>query len=451
MLDCILVYTYKFNKHKVLQKCKARLVVRGDQEIRSLHKDTYAATLARKSLRVLMAIAACFDLELLQYNAVNAFINADLNEEKFIKLPWDYREQGKVLSLKKALYSPRKSPVLWQRELTKTLESLGFTPVHHKPCYFTNNGILICFYVDDIIIAFQKSKEQTVHQFIEQLKARYKLTGGPKLQWFLGMEVIRDRQKHKLWLSQASYINKIAHLAKSTPLHTTPMGTEELLPRSKTEMAFPLRINIYQRKVSSILYTAIITRPDITFAASRLSQLPINPSKKHQRAADRVLLYLNRTQGYALEFGGGDNFVDDFVVASNASFADNTRDQKSSQGYVTNLFGSIIGWRASKQSSVSTSTTEMICSEYPACSRYGTNNCTAFCLLYAMSCAACSPRRAPHALAPGRLHGQQASIHAVDYYSEAKEPHREPERCITRHTESYRPSLQGVSGHQNQH
>ena len=80
----------------------------------------------------------------------------------------------------------------------------------------------------------------------------------------------------------------------------------------------------------------------------------MNPSEKHQRAADRVLLYLKRTQGFALEFGGGD----DFIVASNASFADNTKDRKSSQGYIIKLFGSTIGWQASKQSSVSTLITE---------------------------------------------------------------------------------------------
>ena len=54
----------------------------------------------------------------------------------------------------------------------KTLESLGFTPVRYKPCCFSNNGILVFFYMDDIIIAFRKSKEEAVQQFVEQLKAR---------------------------------------------------------------------------------------------------------------------------------------------------------------------------------------------------------------------------------------------------------------------------------------
>ena len=45
-------------------------------------------------------------------------------------------------------------------------------------------------------------------------------------------------------------------------------------------------------------------------------------------------------------------------MASDASFADNTVDSKSSQAYAMKLFGSVIGWRANKQDTVTTSTTE---------------------------------------------------------------------------------------------
>jgi hypothetical protein len=46
------------------------------------------------------------------------------------------------------------------------------------------------------------------------------------------------------------------------------------------------------------------------------------------------------------------------VCASDASFADNSLDRKSSQGYVVTLFGGPIAWRASKQDTVTTSSTE---------------------------------------------------------------------------------------------
>jgi len=55
-----------------------------------------------------------------------------------------------------------------------------------------------------------------------------------------------------------------------------------------------------------------------------------------------------------LQFGNGDNFE----VASDASFADNSIDWKSSQAYAMKLFGGLIGWRANKQDTVTTSKTE---------------------------------------------------------------------------------------------
>ncbi|OHW89539.1 retrotransposon hobase [Colletotrichum incanum] len=46
------------------------------------------------------------------------------------------------------------------------------------------------------------------------------------------------------------------------------------------------------------------------------------------------------------------------TVASDASFADNSIDRKSSQAFAIKLFGGLIGWRANKQQTVTTSTTE---------------------------------------------------------------------------------------------
>jgi hypothetical protein len=37
-----------------------------------------------------------------------------------------------------------------------------------------------------------------------------------------------------------------------------------------------------------------------------------------------------------------------FICASDASFADNSVDRKSSQGYIMKLFGGTIAWRANK-------------------------------------------------------------------------------------------------------
>jgi hypothetical protein len=46
------------------------------------------------------------------------------------------------------------------------------------------------------------------------------------------------------------------------------------------------------------------------------------------------------------------------MIASDAFFANNNTNRKSSQAFAIKLFGGLIGWRANKQDTVTTSTTE---------------------------------------------------------------------------------------------
>ncbi|KAF7573964.1 hypothetical protein PtrM4_055870 [Pyrenophora tritici-repentis] len=353
ILDCMWVYTYKLDKHHRLIKCKARLVVRGDQQRNITSQDTYAATLAGRSFRMLMAIAAKYDLELKQYDVTNAFVHATIDREIYMRMPKGYQKPGTLLKVQKALYGLRISPLLWQKEFTATLASIGFQQIPQEPCCMIKDGVIIFFYVDDIIVAYHSKQESEAMKAINQIQEKYACTGGDNLQWFLGVEVIRDRKQKTIQLSQAAYADKISQLASRQDIrHDTPMSGMELRPRS--DLAEPSEINRYQRKIGSLLFAAVTTRPDIAFATSRLARFLVNPSTEHQDAADRVLLYLKKTESLALELGRGDGLE----VASDASFADNTLDRKSSQGYAIKLFGGLIAWRASKQDTVTTSTTE---------------------------------------------------------------------------------------------
>ena len=86
------------------------------------------------------------------------------------------------------------------------------------------------FYIDDIVVVFEKERRQYAEQLINLLKVKYKMTGGSDLQWFLGIEVIRDRKERIIQLSQASFIDKMAKLVvDSVFLPPTPMRNIELL------------------------------------------------------------------------------------------------------------------------------------------------------------------------------------------------------------------------------
>jgi hypothetical protein len=113
-------------------------------------------------------------------------------------------------------------------------------------------------------IAFHLEDSDQVYKFKTNLMSQYKMTDEGKLCWFLSIQVLRDREQQRIWLSQQSYVEKLAHSFK---IHITdhmpqiPIPTSELYKNEKE--AIPESIHLYQRKVSSHLYAAIITRPDI--------------------------------------------------------------------------------------------------------------------------------------------------------------------------------------------
>lgn len=360
------VFKYKYNKHGFLIKFKARLCVRGDLQPLD-EKETYAATLAGKTFRVLMAIAAKFDLEARQLDAVNAFTNSLLDEEIFISFPDGYQRPGWVIQLIRALYGLRRSPLLWQRDLLSTFEELGLAKCNEDPCVCNNSWATVFFFVDDIVLLYRKQHQQAADQLINRLKSRYKMQDLGQLQWFLGVRVIRDRPSRKLWLCQDSYIEKLVskfNITTTDSFKGNPLPTNNLAPRSSK--ATEEEILLFQQKVGSINYIAVITRPDVAKAAAKLAEHLLNPSDFHQEIANKVIKYLYPTRFLAIQFNGNpslaikieQSLIPDLKIASDAAFADDLKTRKSSQGSIFCLFGGPVSWKAGKQDTVTTSSTE---------------------------------------------------------------------------------------------
>jgi hypothetical protein len=150
------VFTYKFDKDGYVTKFKARLVVRRDLQP-STDQDSYAATLAARSFRCLIAIAAQFNLIMHQLDAVNAFTNSHLDETVYIRFPDSFENPGFCILLLLALYGLRRSALLWFTEFTTTLLKLGLQQVLEAECLYINSKLIVFFYVDDIAILSRTS------------------------------------------------------------------------------------------------------------------------------------------------------------------------------------------------------------------------------------------------------------------------------------------------------
>ena len=90
VLDCMWVYIYKFIKKRMLAKCKTWLVVWEDQQIKLIFTDIYIIILVACFFHVFMIMIVWFDLKLTQYDTVNIFMHANLNETVFMKMLDEY-------------------------------------------------------------------------------------------------------------------------------------------------------------------------------------------------------------------------------------------------------------------------------------------------------------------------------------------------------------------------
>ncbi|XP_046602591.1 secreted RxLR effector protein 161-like [Neodiprion lecontei] len=111
----------------------------------------------------------------------------------------------------------------------------------------------------------------------------------------------------------------------------------------------------FREVVGSLIFLAIVSRPDIAYAVNSVSRFLNNHSDEHWRAVKRILAYLSGTIGYGIEFcGSGSELVD----YSDADYAEDAETRRSTTGYVFQLAGGPITWASQRQKLVTLSTTE---------------------------------------------------------------------------------------------
>jgi hypothetical protein len=360
------VFSYKKDDSGNIVRYKARLVVRGDLEPVVPGEMNYAATLPATEVRALIAVIAHFDLETLQMDAVNAFINAPLDSEETVHVTLP---DGKTQKLKRALYGLRRSPKKWFETLSGYLQTLGFKQ-SASSCVWIHHKVICFFYVDDIILA--GPDHSLLEYFAEQIADMCPTKKIGDLKWFLNILVERNRTKKSIKLNQSSYIQKVAQefeidvkaednkKPRITPLRVTS-AADAAFAQHKQQTTKPERKH-YQKLIGSILYATTITRPDCAKATNLLSQHLQNPGPEHLKMAMDLLEHLVQTRSRSLVFISPLGSTPSFYTMGDAAFA-NANSIRSSIGVVnqlnsvTSTFGTI-AWRATRIPSIVTSVAE---------------------------------------------------------------------------------------------
>lgn len=176
------VYTIKYNGDGTVARHKARFVARGFSQIENIdYQEIFAPVAKMESIRMVLALAAKYTWEMVQFDIRTAFLNGPLNEEIYVEQAPGFEKAGPngqrlVCRLNKALYGLKQAPKSWNDCFTKFLKDHMLEPLETDPCVLVKriNGkfeMLLISYVDDGLIC---AKDETqITGLIEQMKLKF--------------------------------------------------------------------------------------------------------------------------------------------------------------------------------------------------------------------------------------------------------------------------------------
>ncbi|KAG9450058.1 hypothetical protein H6P81_010023 [Aristolochia fimbriata] len=163
---------------------KARLVAKGYAQKEGIdYNEVFSPVVKHSSIRILLALIAQLNLELAQLDVKTAFLHGDLREEIYMTQPDGYKVAGK--------------------------ENWKYTRSKYDNCVYLRklqdgSYIYLLLYVDDMLIAAKSQVE--IDRLKAQLNKEFEMKDLGEAKKILGMEISRNRERGKLWLSQKQYL-----------------------------------------------------------------------------------------------------------------------------------------------------------------------------------------------------------------------------------------------------
>ena len=318
IMHCHFVFAIKRKADGSIDKFKARLVADGNTQKHGVDFNRVFATVVKAlTIRLVLAIAAARDYNLTSLDIRQAYLQATIYEDLYMRVPPGINSGNNslVCKLRRSLYGLKQAGREWGLLLTSFLVSWGFVRSTIDVCLYTyqsgNLVLWVLVYVDDILIADNCSKLRA--RFVADISKRFPTEDKGELEWILNTAITRDRAARTLNLSQALYAADLvakysAYLDRSRSRRfDSPM--EEGLELSAADQPAVGSVEhdemsefrtAYMAIVGGLLWLANMTRVDIAYSASQLARFMTNPGPPHFKAAIRVLIYVRDTTDRAL-------------------------------------------------------------------------------------------------------------------------------------------------------
>jgi len=367
MIGCRWDMGRKLMANGTIDKWKVRLVGRGDLQKPGDYDDITSPVIESASIRLALGLAAKHNLEIAVLDIPTAFLGCPLQETLYMRLPdgkWPdpYGRTRPLVKLNKTLYGIKQANrECYEEVFDFIVDDLNLQASIAAPGLFFDgnlgeaNGDLIPVYVHDIMII---GKSALVASIASRLYNRFKAAGQvpvPDTFQYLGMTVTRYRSKRSIAIDQIGYINRVLDRfempdcrKRSTPIE---IGYK---PHAIQAEEQPFDARTYQKTIVSILYAALGTRPDVTYATSVLGRYATQPSTLHWEAVKHLLRYLRGTSDYKLTIYdpslGHDS--QSILCYADADLRGEADTSKSTSGIVVYALGTLVISKSKKQSVV---------------------------------------------------------------------------------------------------
>ena len=372
-IGCKWVFKLKKDENGNVTKYKARIVAKGySQKFGTDYEHTFAPTVKISAVRILLTIAAKYDLELKHLDISTAYLHGDLEEDIYMEQPEWFEEVDRsiVYKLMKSLYGLKQAGRQWNKKIHSSLLEAEFVQCPQEPCVYMRekNGkkIVIAIFVDDIIIA--ASENNDIEEVKNFLSIFYELNDEGELSWYTGIKIVRNRQKREIYLYQPQYTENLLknfNMQDCNPVKTplTVNDDNKLYIRSQKDDEWLKTKMPYREAIGSIMFLMLMTRPDLAYAVGVASRYLDNHSQYAWNAVKRILRYIKGTKNFGIILGASEGNNSEakelkLTCYADADWAGDTNDRKSTSGYVNLLGNSLVSWKSEKQPTVAQSTTE---------------------------------------------------------------------------------------------
>lgn len=308
----------KFNSEGNFEKLKSRIVACGNFDNDKGNKEENAApTVNINTVMLQLAIAAKQDLELKVFDIGGAYLHAELQQDKNIRINADIvellqldsekkftRSDGSVFAkLRKCLYGLSISGKKWYETLDKFLQDCNYKKSVYDPCsYFkreNNKLAMISIYVDDILVTASSAEIDKLEAAMKRRFDEITSKSGPTIS-FLGMTITKLRDS--ININQNGYIEKISKDLNLSDNKIAPHDNNyNICNIWKDSEENSLSGNQVKSRAMQLMYVAVRSRPDILYNLSTLASLQ-HDSEIAIKAIDNIQSYLKHTKDVELRF-----------------------------------------------------------------------------------------------------------------------------------------------------